>query len=248
MFLSPPKNHDSSPQNSKYSQIIMNLVILLLIFLFFICFSINKIFQSLSFSSPIPTTTRSTQHGHHLFKIIFFFLYILILHMRATFCEAVQIQSLSCINLNLLVHRIQLHEAVSTVPTIGFNVETVCIPQFHFVFSSLHFPFLVQVKYKNLTFQVWDLGGQTSIRPYWRCYFPDTGISALSALFYAHSLDAIVFVVDSADYDRLSIARSELDVILNVSTRIPSLSQPRRKNFVAFLFWSLPTSRMFREL
>ena len=31
---------------------------------------------------------------------------------------------------------------------IGFNVETVT--------------------YKNLKFQVWDLGGQTSIRPYWR--------------------------------------------------------------------------------
>ena len=36
-------------------------------------------------------------------------------------------------------------EVVTTVPTIGFNVETV--------------------QYKNLRFQVWDLGGQTSIRP-----------------------------------------------------------------------------------
>ena len=51
--------------------------------------------------------------------------------------------------------RMQLDEVVSTVPTIGFNVETL--------------------KYKNLTFQVWDLGGQTSIRPYWRCYFTNTG-------------------------------------------------------------------------
>ncbi|KAK8809514.1 hypothetical protein WA158_000457 [Blastocystis sp. Blastoise] len=80
-----------------------------------------------------------------------------------------------------ILYRVQLNEAVSTVPTIGFNVETI--------------------KYKNLTFQVWDLGGQTSIRPYWRCYFPDT--------------DAIIYVVDSADFDRLSIAHSELDVILN---------------------------------
>ena len=29
-----------------------------------------------------------------------------------------------------------------------------------------------QVTYKNIKFQVWDLGGQTSIRPYWRCYYP----------------------------------------------------------------------------
>ena len=53
------------------------------------------------------------------------------------------------------VDRMQLDEIVSTVPTIGFNIETL--------------------KYKNLTFQVWDLGGQTSIRPSWRCYFPNTG-------------------------------------------------------------------------
>ena len=39
---------------------------------------------------------------------------------------------------------------------IGFNVETV--------------------SYKNIKFQVWDLGGQTSIRPYWRCYYPNTQV------------------------------------------------------------------------
>ena len=55
----------------------------------------------------------------------------------------------------MFVDRMQLDEVVSTVPTIGFNVETL--------------------KYKNITFQVWDLGGQTSIRPYWRCYLHNTG-------------------------------------------------------------------------
>ena len=47
---------------------------------------------------------------------------------------------------------------------------------------------------------VWDLGGQTSIRPYWRCYYPNT--------------DAIIFVVDSADTERLSIAKQELSAML----------------------------------
>ncbi|KAK8803982.1 hypothetical protein JH06_0854 [Blastocystis sp. subtype 4] len=79
-----------------------------------------------------------------------------------------------------ILYRMQLDEVVSTVPTIGFNVETL--------------------KYKNLTFQVWDLGGQTSIRPYWRCYFTNT--------------DAVIFVVDSADIDRLNIAKAELAAIL----------------------------------
>ena len=52
----------------------------------------------------------------------------------------------------------------------------------------------------NKTTQVWDLGGQTSIRPYWRCYYPNT--------------DAIIFVVDSADQARLAVARQELTAML----------------------------------
>ena len=53
-----------------------------------------------------------------------------------------------------ILYKLQMGEVVTTVPTIGFNVETV--------------------QYKNLRFQVWDLGGQTSIRPYWRCYYQNT--------------------------------------------------------------------------
>lgn len=75
-----------------------------------------------------------------------------------------------------ILYRLQAGEVVTTIPTIGFNVETVT--------------------YKNLKFQVWDLGGQTSIRPYWRCYYTNT--------------DAIIYVVDSADRDRVGISKTEL--------------------------------------
>ncbi|KAK2720337.1 ADP-ribosylation factor-like protein 1 [Artemia franciscana] len=75
-----------------------------------------------------------------------------------------------------ILYRLQVGEVVTTIPTIGFNVE--------------------QVTYKNLKFQVWDLGGQTSIRPYWRCYFSNT--------------DAIIYVVDSVDRDRMGISKQEL--------------------------------------
>jgi len=64
--------------------------------------------------------------------------------------------------------------------SIGFNVETV--------------------QYKNLRFQVWDLGGQTSIRPYWRCYYQNT--------------NAIIYVVDSADSERMGISKQELVTML----------------------------------
>jgi ADP-ribosylation factor-like protein 1 len=48
--------------------------------------------------------------------------------------------------------------------------------------------------------QVWDLGGQSSIRPFWRCYYPNT--------------DAIVFVVDSTDVERLPVAKAALHGLL----------------------------------
>lgn len=49
-----------------------------------------------------------------------------------------------------ILYRLQLGEVISTIPSellltaIGFNVETV--------------------EYKNIQLQVWDLGGQSSIR------------------------------------------------------------------------------------
>ncbi|KAI9844285.1 MAG: Arf GTPase arl1 [Sclerophora amabilis] len=46
-----------------------------------------------------------------------------------------------------------------------------------------------------------DLGGQTSIRPYWRCYYANTA--------------AVIFVIDSTDIERLSTASEELAAMLN---------------------------------
>jgi len=43
---------------------------------------------------------------------------------------------------------------------------------------------------------VWDLGGQTSIRPYWRCYYANT--------------DAVIYVVDSCDRERIGTSKEEL--------------------------------------
>ncbi|KAJ4342212.1 Arf GTPase arl1 [Didymella glomerata] len=80
-----------------------------------------------------------------------------------------------------LLYRLKIGEVVTTIPTIGFNVESVT--------------------YKNLNFNVWDLGGQTSIRPYWRCYYANTA--------------AVIFVIDSTDIDRLSTASEELSAMLN---------------------------------
>ena len=46
------------------------------------------------------------------------------------------------------------------------------------------------VEYKNITFRVWDIGGRTKITSLWQHYYRDT--------------QAIIFVVDSNDKERLS--------------------------------------------
>lgn len=66
-------------------------------------------------------------------------------------------------------------------PTVGFNVETVT--------------------YKNVKFNVWDVGGQDKIRPLWRHYYTGT--------------QGLVFVVDSQDRERIDEAKQELHRILS---------------------------------
>ncbi|KYQ88486.1 ADP-ribosylation factor [Tieghemostelium lacteum] len=53
-----------------------------------------------------------------------------------------------------ILYKLKLGEIVTTIPTIGFNVETV--------------------EFKNINFTVWDVGGQDKIRPLWRHYFQNT--------------------------------------------------------------------------
>merc|ERR1711890_24934 len=75
-----------------------------------------------------------------------------------------------------ILYKLKLGEVVTTIPTIGFNVETV--------------------EYKNISFTVWDVGGQDKIRPLWRHYFQNT--------------QGLIFVVDSNDRERIGEARDEL--------------------------------------
>ena len=83
-----------------------------------------------------------------------------------------------------ILFKLKLNEHVTTVPTIGFNVETV--------------------EYKNIKFSVWDVGGQDKLRPLWKHYYEDC--------------NAIIFVIDSNDTERLSVAASELSVLMEDRT------------------------------
>lgn len=63
----------------------------------------------------------------------------------------------------------------------GFNVETV--------------------DYKNVSFTVWDVGGQEKLRPLWRHYYSNSS--------------AIIYVVDSNDPQRLAESREELEIVVS---------------------------------
>ena len=53
-----------------------------------------------------------------------------------------------------VLYRLKLGEVVTTIPTIGFNVETI--------------------EYKHITFTVWDVGGRDKGRLLWRHYYERT--------------------------------------------------------------------------
>jgi ADP-ribosylation factor protein 1 len=68
--------------------------------------------------------------------------------------------------------------------------------------TSLRSGFNVEaVTYKNISFTVWDVGGQDKIRPLWKHYYEDA--------------QGVIFVVDSNDPGRFAEARGELQSMLN---------------------------------
>lgn len=76
-----------------------------------------------------------------------------------------------------ILYKLKLGEVVTTIPTIGFNVETV--------------------DYKNISFTVFDVGGQKRIRMLWRHYFLNT--------------QGVIFVIDSNDVDRLDDEKKQYE-------------------------------------
>jgi small GTP-binding protein len=53
-----------------------------------------------------------------------------------------------------ILYRLHMGEVLSTVPTVGFNVE--------------------KVQYKNVVFTVWDVGGQEKLRSLWKMYLSNS--------------------------------------------------------------------------
>jgi len=72
-------------------------------------------------------------------------------------------------------------EDIDTIsPTLGFAIKTL--------------------EHRGFKLNIWDVGGQRSLRSYWRNYFEST--------------DGLIWVVDSADRRRLEDCKTELEALL----------------------------------
>lgn len=79
-----------------------------------------------------------------------------------------------------IIRRLNGEDIDSVAPTLGFKITT---------FS-----------YEPYTLNIWDVGGQRSLRSYWKNYFEST--------------DGLVWVVDCADAQKLETCANELHELL----------------------------------
>ena len=87
-----------------------------------------------------------------------------------------------------ILYKLAFGEVVVTQPTIGSNIE--------------------EVDHQNLKLQVWDLGGQTTLRQTWSSYYVNTA--------------AVILMVDSTDRGRIAAVKDELFRLLGNESLDPS--------------------------
>lgn len=80
-----------------------------------------------------------------------------------------------------LLYKMKYNACVSTVPTVGFNVEML---------ES-------RKNRRSIAVTVWDIGGQRRMREHWKGFHQDAA--------------TVAFVVDSSDTERMEEARRELE-------------------------------------
>lgn len=95
----------------------------------------------------------------------------------------VLIVGLDCSGKTTVVSSLLGKSLTEIAPTLGFKIDTW------------------RPKDTSLTVSLWDVGGQQTIRTYWRNYFSST--------------DALVWVIDSTDRRRIDICRKALCEVLH---------------------------------
>ncbi|KPM02399.1 Mediator of RNA polymerase II transcription subunit 29 [Sarcoptes scabiei] len=79
-----------------------------------------------------------------------------------------------------VLKQLKNEDVTSISPTLGFTIDSL--------------------EYRDFNLNIWDVGGQKSLRPFWRNYYEDT--------------DGLIFVVDSCDRLRLADCKAQLNEII----------------------------------
>ena len=98
------------------------------------------------------------------------------------------------------VKRLIGEEVSKTSPTLGFDIHTITLSPSASSSSESDQTPEQQHQQQNYTAHIWDIGGQTTIRAYWKNYFEET--------------DGVIWVVDSNDTQRLLACANELKMLL----------------------------------
>ncbi|XP_069488949.1 uncharacterized protein [Ambystoma mexicanum] len=94
----------------------------------------------------------------------------------------IMILGLDDVGKTIILYRLKLNETMTTIPTLGYDVE------------------ILEPMKNDVSFTIWDVGGQIRIWHLWRHYFANT--------------DGLLFVLDRADPERFEEAHLELVAIL----------------------------------
>ena len=99
---------------------------------------------------------------------------------------AVLLLGLDCAGKSTVLRSLLGEDLMDVSPTLGFDIRS--------------FAWALADGRPELALDVWDVGGQETIRAYWRNYFEET--------------DGLVWVVDSADVERLELCAQTLRQVL----------------------------------
>ena len=109
-----------------------------------------------------------------------------------------------------ILYKMRLNETVNTIPTIGFNVETL--------------------QYKNIEFQAWDIGGQFKLRNLWSNYLDNTQgliyvVDSNDAERIAESAEALQMIISDESMNGVPILVYANKMDLPNAMSVPQISE-----------------------
>lgn len=135
---------------------------------------------------PLFFSSRKSQGADH-YQLYFMGLLSLLRKLRKSDREArLLVLGLDNSGKTTILKLLSDEDTSDVMPTKGFNVKTL--------------------NQNGVSLNVWDIGGQKCLRPYWRNYFDHTS--------------ALIYVIDSSDVKRMDEARIELGKLLKEEKKL----------------------------